>query len=353
MRESAQAHRKDEHLSLGVNLWRQQNFLTPGASYEDVRWLPVVFPEMAVSDTDVSVDLFNHHFDWPFYIEAMTGGSELTGRINSQLAEVARTTNLAMAVGSQSIALKEPDLASTFKVARKQHPDGFLIANLGADHPIENVRAAVDMIDANAIEMHVNVAQELVMAEGDREFFWLDNLANVIAKSPVPVIIKEVGFGMSQSAIKTIQQLNPAAINIGGANGTNFAVIERRRNRQAETLNIDQFGLSTVESLISAQIMQNQYPIIATGGIQSANDVITSLMLGATLVSSAGFMLKTLMDDGQSALVQQIEGWQSALPRLLTLLGAQSNQELVEKQRLYSPSLQNFITQQKASPENR
>lgn len=347
MTESAQAHRKDEHLSLGVKLWRQQENNPIGATFADVRWLPATFPEMVVAEADVRTTLFDQTFDWPFYIEAMTGGSSLTGRINGQLASVAKTTGLAMAIGSQSIALKEPEAAQTFKIARKNHPDGFLIANLGADHPIGHVRDAIDMIEANAIELHVNVAQELVMSEGDRAFYWLDNLATVIAKSPVPVIVKEVGFGMSQSAFETLKQLQPAAINVGGANGTNFAVIERRRNRQVDPFNIDQFGLSTVESLLSAKLAQNTVPLIATGGIASPNDIITSLMLGATMTSSAGYMLNTLMTQGEAGLIAEITSWQRALPRLMTLLGARHISELPAKPRLYASTLQNFITQSK------
>ncbi|WP_273730304.1 type 2 isopentenyl-diphosphate Delta-isomerase [Leuconostoc mesenteroides] len=349
MTESAQSHRKDEHLSLGVKLWRQNTMPVIGATYDDVRWLPNTFPETSVSEVDVSTKLFEHHFKWPFYIEAMTGGSALTGRINMELAEVAAESNIAMAVGSQSIALKEPETRDTFTIVRKKNPNGFLFANLGADHPISNVRTAIDMIDANAIELHVNAAQELIMAEGDRKFYWLDNLAEIIAKSPVPVIIKEVGFGMSQSTFKQIADLNPAAINVGGANGTNFSIIEQRRNRLSEAVNLDNYGLSTVESLLEAKMAKNNLPLIATGGIQSVNHVITSLMLGASLTSSAGFMLTTLMEKGQKSLLEEINAWQVALPRLFTLLGAQNITELQHKPLIYSPNLQNFIAQQKAS----
>jgi len=346
MNESRQSHRKDEHLSLGINLWRQNQRLQVGATYDDVRWLPNTFPEMTVSEANVGTTILNQSFNWPFYIEAMTGGSNMTGRINGQLASVAKQTDLAMAVGSQSIALKEPEKAETFSVARKNNSDGFLIANLGANHPIADVREAIDMIDANAIAMHVNVAQELVMSEGDRDFYWLDNLATIIAKSPVPVIIKEVGFGMSPHAFKQLKQLEPAAINVGGANGTNFAMIERRRNRNNTSFNLDSYGLSTVESLLSATFTKNTHPLIATGGISSANDIVTSLMLGANMTSSAGFLLETLMTGGQSALIELIHQWQSDLPRLFTLLGAKNITDLQHKERLYSNELQNFISQQ-------
>ncbi|SEH38904.1 type 2 isopentenyl-diphosphate Delta-isomerase [Fructobacillus pseudoficulneus] len=345
------SNRKNEHLSLATKFWRDQENPVVGPSFQDVRWLPVPLTDLAVADVDHHVQLLGHDFDWPFFIEAMTGGSASGGQVNADLATVAAQTNLAMAVGSQSVALKDSSLAASYQVVRQNHPTGFLIANLGSDHPIENVKAAIEMIDANAIELHINVGQELAMAEGDRRFYWLDNLATVIAKSPVPVIIKEVGFGMSQGLIKQIADLNPAAINLGGGNGTNFAQIEQRRDRaQQNPLDLSQFGLSTVESLIAAEkahiTSDKALPaIIATGGVQSVNDVITSLMLGANAVSSAGHFLQVLMADGRDGLQQEIEHWQQALPELMTLLGAKTVTDLATADRLYQGDLPNSIQQ--------
>ena len=128
MTESPQAHRKDEHLSLGVSLWRDTTTKKQiGASFDDIRWLPNTFPEMGIEEVDMTTNLFQHQFNWPFYIEAMTGGSALTGRINGQLATVSANTGLAMAVGSQSIALKEPSQAPTFKIVRQRNPEGVSI----------------------------------------------------------------------------------------------------------------------------------------------------------------------------------------------------------------------------------
>jgi isopentenyl-diphosphate delta-isomerase len=343
--ESQQAHRKDEHLSLGVKLWRDNDRVQVGSPFDAVRWLPNALPEIALDEVDVSTTLFNHQFEWPFYIEAMTGGSQRTHVINQQLAEIAAQTNLAMAVGSQSIALKEPEAIASFRQVRQHHPNGFLLANLGADHTIENVQRAIDMLEANAIELHINVGQELVMAEGDRHFYWLDNIANIAAKSPVPVIIKEVGFGMSQHTFQQLQLTGIAAINVGGANGTNFAMIERRRNRQQTSVNLDDFGLSTVESLLEAQFADNRLPLIATGGLQRAHDVVTSQMIGAQLTSSAGAFLHTLVISGQDALLQQIVQWQTDLPKLYALLGARSYEDLLQAPRVYSSELHNFIQQ--------
>lgn len=346
MTESQQSHRKDEHLSLGVHSWRQQPQII-GATFDDVRWVPNALPELAVQDVNTSTVMLNHRFSWPFYIEAMTGGSQKTTQINQQLAEVALETDLAMAVGSQSIAIKEPDKRESFKIVRKTHQDGFLIANLGANHNIINVRNAIDMIDANAIELHLNVAQELTMSEneGDRSFYWLDNIATIAAKSPVPVIVKEVGFGMSQATFNLLQDTGVAAINVGGANGTNFAKIENRRNQDKLKLNLDNYGFSTVESLLDAKISQNTLPLIATGGIQKIQDVITSLMLGATLTSSAGHFLHTLVSEGQDALVHTINEWQQNLPLIYALLGAKNTSELQNREFITSTTINNFIQQ--------
>ncbi|MDF7637100.1 type 2 isopentenyl-diphosphate Delta-isomerase [Leuconostocaceae bacterium ESL0958] len=341
-----QSQRKNEHLSLATKFWRDGSNQQVGPGFEAVRLIPGPLTDMSVAEADPSLLLFGQHFDWPFYIEAMTGGSAQGKAVNEALAKVAAETNLAMAVGSQSAALKDPTLADSYQVVRKQHPTGFLIANLGADHPIDHVRAAVDMIEANAIELHVNLGQELSMAEGDRAFFWLENLNNVIAKAPVPVIIKEVGFGMGPALLQQLAALEPAAINIGGGNGTSFHQIEQRRDRQKTApLDLTQYGLSTVESLLAAEKANLTTPVIATGGIQSINDVLTALVLGAKTSSVAGYFLKVLMTDGPNALTQEILSWQAALPKLMTLCGAQTLADLPQQDRIYSPALQNSFDQ--------
>ncbi|CAK8054076.1 type 2 isopentenyl-diphosphate Delta-isomerase [Eupransor demetentiae] len=343
---SQQSQRKKEHLSLATKAWKDHTNPEIGARFDRVRWLPNTLPELALDQVDTSTELAGIKQNWPFYIEAMTGGSDMSFKVNQQLAQVAKKTDLAMAVGSQSLALKDPSVADSFKIVRKENPDGILLANLGADHPIENVRAAVDMIEANAIELHVNVAQELAMAEGDRGFYWLDNLATIIAKSPVPVIIKEVGFGMSVDSIKKIAQLEPAAINLGGANGTNFAQIEQSRDRQDENpLDLSFYGLSTVESLLAAQVADVQVPVIATGGLKSPRDVVTTLMLGAQTSSSAGFFLSQIMAGGPDQLEATIREWQAALPKLMLLLGKKRVADLKSAPHIFDLELQNYIQQ--------
>lgn len=317
-------HRKDEHLSLAIKYWREK---LPKNSFDDLRFVPAGFPEMAIKDVDLSVQLFDDlKLDVPFYIEAMTGGSDRGNRVNEQLAELAKNQKIAMAVGSQSIALKYPELADGFEKIRKINPDGILFANMGAGNSLEAAKKVVDMIAANALEVHINVAQELTMDEGDREFYWLENINEIALKLEVPVIVKEVGFGMSETLLKQLSQTAVSAINIGGSGGTNFAWIER--NRSTNGLNLDNFGLTTVESLREMQNVNLSQKIIATGGINKAEDIVKAQILGATAASSAGFILSNLMKSGIDETEKIIEQWKSDLPKIYTLLGARNLTEL-------------------------
>ncbi|MGF1981570.1 type 2 isopentenyl-diphosphate Delta-isomerase [Lactococcus taiwanensis] len=336
-------HRKDEHLSLAIKYWREQRNKTAGLTFSDLRLIPNTLPEIALEDIKLSSNFLGMSFEFPFYIEAMTGGTPRADKHNAQLAQIAKSQGLAMAVGSQSIALKYPELAAGFKNVRALHPSGFLFANLGAGHSLENAKRAVEMIEANALEIHVNTAQELPMDEGDRAFRWLDNINEISEKLEVPVIVKEVGFGMSQQTFKQLSETAVSAINIGGNGGTNFAWIERKRSQNG--FDIDDFGLSTVESLLEAQLSRPTKPLIATGGITSAQDIVKSLILGADLASSAGFLLSTLNESGVEAVEALLEQWKADLAKWMTLLGVVNIIDLKQVDTLLSPRALSFIEQ--------
>ena len=166
--ESQQAHRKDEHLSLATATYQRAH---QHHYFDQVRLIHNALPEMAVKDVDHHVQLADGlQLEWPFYLEAMTGGSNQAAKINRTLAQLASKHHLAMATGSLSVALKEPATRPSFTVVREENPDGIVIANLGADASLENAQTAIDILGANALELHLNAAQELVMPEGDRDF---------------------------------------------------------------------------------------------------------------------------------------------------------------------------------------
>jgi isopentenyl-diphosphate delta-isomerase len=342
--ESAHAHRKDEHLALAEAEFRKK---TPRSSLRDVRLLPNSLPETSVNAVDLAVADERLDFPWPFYIEAMTGGSRKTGEINEKLAIAARETGLAMAVGSQSVALKDPAAIDTFTIARKTNPTGFIIANIGAGHPLAHAQEVVNMIDANALEVHVNVTQEIVMPEGDRSFKWLDDLADIIANVSVPVIVKEVGFGMTAQTITTLKEISAQYVNLGGRSGTNFAVIEDRRSRDPFEKHsyLYDWGLTTAESLLEAQQVHDAPTILATGGIQDPMDVLKAQVMGAKAVGVAGHFLHTVLNEDVDGLVTEILRWQEHLTKITAMVGAENQTNLTKVQYVLQGDLFNYWQQ--------
>lgn len=321
--ESQQAQRKNEHLSLSEKdyaLNHRHDF------FDDVQLVPNALPEMAVADVHPGVKIAGIDLKWPFYIEAMTGGSKQTGRVNQQLGKIAHDKGLAIATGSMSIIFKEPAAANSFLTLREADPDGVVFANLGAHATPKQAQQAIDLINADALEIHINAAQELVMPEGAREFHWLDNIARIVDSLTVPVIVKEVGFGMSQDTIKQLLNVGVSWINASGRGGTNFARIENRRNHKLDLSDLENWGLTTPQTLIEAQKTAAQ--VIASGGITRPLDVVKAGVLGAKAAGVAGFFLHQLISDGPEKLAAVIDQWQEELPRLLTLLGCRSFQDL-------------------------
>ena len=213
---------------------------------------------------------------------------EKTLHINEQLAYVAKHHNLAMAVGSQMAALKDESEAASYKVIRKVNPNGIFFANLGSEATIEQAERAVDMIEANALQIHLNVIQELTMPEGDRDFTGvLQRIEKIVLNSKVPIIVKEVGFGMSKETVQQLANVGVTAIDIGGQGGTNFAAVENER-RQRMLSYFNNWGIQTATSIIEATSTNNNL-FYCIWGIQTALDVAKAIALGANTTAFAGY----------------------------------------------------------------
>lgn len=260
-----------------------------------------------MEEIDLSLNIMGKQLNYPLIINAITGGTAQARSINQAFAAIAGKYGLAMAVGSQAIAIHDPGLRDTFSVVRDINPHGLIIANIGANTPWEKVLEAIEMISADAIQLHFNVPQELSMPEGDRDFSGIiANVQQVCANSPVPVIAKEVGFGFSRDSAK---KLHAAGINIfdnGGKGGTNFVVIEDMRNGLFRG-ELDEWGIATAASL--AEILALNLPIqtIASGGIRTALDIARAIGIGADMVGIAGFFLKILLNHGIEELDKRVE----------------------------------------------
>lgn len=275
-----------------------------------------------MADIDLSSNFAGKQVCYPLLINAITGGTEQAGYINQVLAGVARKYGLAMAVGSQAIAIKAPQLWDTFSVVREVNPDGVIIANVGAATPVAQALEAVHMIAADALQLHFNVPQELAMREGDRTFKGITaNVSEIAALCPVPVIAKEVGFGFSRESVQILYEAGVRIFDNGGQGGTNFIRIEDQRQGCFQEELCD-WGIPTAVSL--AEIVALRYPltVIASGGIRTAADAAKALALGADLIGLAGPLLKVLLNHGSEALDQDIEGFLYRLKAVLLMTGS-------------------------------
>lgn len=335
------AKRKNEHLSLAEKFYDQAHANHP---FDQVRLVPNALPEMATEKVDTSTHVAGLDFQWPFYFEAMTGGSEQAQKVNDVFSRIAAQTGLAMATGSMSTCFKLPQFNDSFSVVRQNLPKGIVIANLGVDVTVEQAQQAIDLIHADALEIHLNVAQEIAMAEGDRDFHWLDNLQNLVTQLTVPLIVKEVGFGMSQETIRQLKSAGVKTVNVSGRGGTNFVQIEDRRNRNNDFADLHNWGLSTPESLLEAR-PSDGVEIVASGGITSPLDVIKAGVLGAQAVGVAGYFLHEYYHGGEAGLLQTVQNWQTELVRIMTMLGCRNFKELTKVNYVLSPELWSYRQQ--------
>ena len=211
-------NRKDEHIKYALK------YQSPYNSFDDMELIHRSLPDYDLSEIDLHTHFAGRDFDFPFYINAMTGGSEKAKDVNRKLAQVAQVTGLVMVTGSYSAALKNPgDDSYPSKV---DYPDLLLATNIGIDKPYELGLQTVEEMQPIFLQVHVNLMQELLMPEGEREFrSWKQHLADYVTKMSVPVVLKEVGFGMDLKTIETAYDLGIKTFDISGRGGTSFAYI--------------------------------------------------------------------------------------------------------------------------------
>lgn len=327
------ATRKDDHVRLAV-AQHTRPIPAPGTGpdslpaphtneFDDVHFLHHALAGIDRDEVALHSRILDTIWPAPIYINAMTGGTTKTGEINRDLATAARETGLAIATGSMSPYLKDPDTAGTFTTVRTQHPHGFVMANLNPNATPEQARRAVGLIQANALQIHLNTVQEIVMPEGDRSFgHWPANIEALVNALDVPVIVKEVGFGLSSRTITRLAELGVAAADVAGRGGTDFARIENGRRQHADYAYLEGWGLSTPAALLGAR--DRSLPLLASGGVRHPLDVTRALALGAQAVGVSGIFLTTLTTHGLDALITQITTWLDQLTALMTILGART-----------------------------
>ena len=314
------ASRKDEHLRLAVRLHDQGG---PNA-FDDVSFVHHGLPRTSADMIDTSTTVCGATWRLPFYINAMTGGTRATAAVNAGLAGAAADADVAIACGSQRIALEDPERADGFRIIRREAPHAFVLANVGPTVTPEQALRAVEMVRADALQIHLNAAQELIMPEGDQDFRdWAERIAAIVATVPVPVVAKEVGFGLSRRTIMTLERTGVTAVDVAGAGGTDFIAIENER-RHREYAYLTGWGQSAPLCLLDALCGRDPVglPVLASGGVRNPLDVVRSLALGARAVGVSGHFLHTLTVRGADGLLDELHSWTDHVRTLMTLLGA-------------------------------
>lgn len=318
-------YRKREHIE---NYLRTTFVGNP--MFEDVFLYHNSLPECDFNEIDTSTTFLNKKVDFPLLINAMTGGSDFSQEINESLARVAKKFNIAMAVGSETIALEDEDSKSSFECVREIMKDGIVLANLSGHATVEDAKRAVEIIKADAIQIHLNPAQELAMEEGDRAFRnVLSNVEEIVKGVDVPVIVKEVGFGISQDVAKRLYGVGVRNIDVSGFGGTNFLEVENLRSPDNDLSELYSWGIPTAMSLIEvASLNYDELSIISSGGVKNSLDVVKSIVLGASMVGISGEILTYLIHGGYEYTMQYIENLIYKSKMIMMLTGAKNISEL-------------------------
>ncbi len=328
--ETKTSSRKRDHLRICV----EKPIEAGDAGFGDVRLVHNALTECDMDAIETRARFLDNTLASPLFIAAMTGGHPDTLEVNRRLARAADRYNLGMGVGSQRAALERPELEDSFTIVREEAPHAFLCANLGIiqlrDHGIEWAERAVDMIDAQAIAIHVNSLQEAIQPEGDHNAEGcLDALRSLCDEFPLPVIVKETGSGISAGAAKLIRGAGADAIDIGGYGGTSWANVERLRADDADLADLGEafltWGIPTVVSL--CEVRKIGGPIIATGGLRSGIDIAKAVALGADLGGMALPLLKPAMES-EDALFAAVERIHRELCVAMFLTGSRTVRDL-------------------------
>lgn len=320
--------RKLDHIRYSLSL--QDDSVTSGL--DELYLLHQAVPELDLAEIDLRCKIGEKSLAAPIIINAMTGGSPQTLSINRALARVARELKIAMAVGSQTAALDNSNVRDTFEVVRQENPDGVIMANVSALTPPEKALEAVEMVQADLLQVHLNIPHELAMTEGDRKFRGiLDNLEHISARLPVPVVAKEVGFGLSGEIVKRLSETGIQWVDIGGRGGTNFIKIENQRGTPLFGPSLQNWGIPTAVSLLETVVLGLPLKITATGGIRCALDIAKVLALGADLAGIAGSALRILLQGSAEALQQNFERMLYELRCIFLMTGARNLDEIKQK----------------------
>ena len=284
--------------------------------------------DVSIKQIDTSVEFMGQKIAMPLMVDAITGGGDSSASINEDLSSICQEINIPMAVGSESIALTDESSRESFELV-KQKEDLFRIGNLGFERNYEDFIFARDLIDAKAMQVHLNIAQELVMKEGDNDYHSsIDIIGELVEKFPYPIIVKETGSGISKEVAKKLIEKNVKYIDVAGKGGTNFIEIEDLRDFEMDYSDLYNWGIPTAKSIIDVRSASDDVFIIASGGIKTAMDVVKSIIIGADMAAMTGEVLNYLLRGGYQACEDFLKEINHKIKIIMALLGVRNIEEL-------------------------
>ncbi|MBC6418351.1 MAG: type 2 isopentenyl-diphosphate Delta-isomerase [Prochloron sp. SP5CPC1] len=299
--------RKADHLR--ICLEEDVQFRANTNGLERYRFTHSCLPELNSQEIDLTTTFLGKKLRSPLLISSMTGGTDTAKRINYRLAEAAQTYGLAMGVGSQRVAVEKPEVAHTFAV-RSVAPHILLLANLGAvqlnyEYNVDHCLRVIDILEADALILHLNALQEFIQPNGDTNFKGLlDKIEKLCHKIDIPIIAKEVGNGISGKMAQQLVRAGVRAIDVAGAGGTSWAKVESKRathslqRRLGETF--ADWGIPTAECILEIRSLEPSIPLIASGGLKNGLDVAKAIALGANLAGLARPFLAAAAESAES-----------------------------------------------------
>ncbi|MEM3824670.1 MAG: type 2 isopentenyl-diphosphate Delta-isomerase [Candidatus Bathyarchaeia archaeon] len=353
--------RKAEHIEISLNKNVQAKVVTTG--FEDIHLIHKALPEINKQKIDLSTEVFSHKFNAPLIVGAITGGTSKATKINAAIAEAVEEFGLGMGVGSQRAAIEDKRLEKTFAIVRKKAPTAFLIANIGGvqlvhGYGLKEAKRAIEMIDADALSIHLNSLQEAIQPEGQTNFEGiLSKIRELAQELDIPIIAKETGAGIAAEEAKKLEEAGVKGIDVSGAGGTSFAAVEyyrakEKRNDFQQALGsvFWDWGIPTAITLIEvAQTVK--IPVIASGGIRNGIEMAKALALGASLTSLSHPILQTAIknvEETKKLLAILIE----ELKNSMFLVGASSIQALRKVSLIITGKTAEWLKMRGFNPES-
>lgn len=320
---SINSQRKDEHI---------ENYLRTSSStstlLEDVYIEHNAISDICLDEVDTSINFLGRKISMPLMVDAITGGGSSSDAINEDLSSICQELSIPMACGSESIALTEKESIESFELI-KDKKDLIRIGNLGFERNYEDFVFAKELIDAHAMQIHLNLAQEMVMKEGDNSYHDpLSIIEELVEKFDCPIIVKETGCGISKNVAKKLIEKNVKYIDIAGKGGTNFIEIEDLRNFDMDFSDFYTWGIPTAKSIIDIRKLSDDTFIIASGGIKTAMDIVKSIIIGADMTAMTGEVLNYLLRGGYDACENFLKEINHKMKIIMVLLGVKNINQL-------------------------